>query len=102
MESKKIGKEERNSRKIMEGEVIGNKADKTVVVIQLRTIKLSPYGKLKSNYKKKYQVHDPENRCKIGDKIKMIQTRPLSKQKRWAVLEILNTSYIEQEENKNL
>ena len=75
--------EERNLRKVMIGTVLSNKMDKTVVV----AVETSVYGKtVKRTYKLK--AHDEENACQIGDKVKVMETRPLSKDKRWRVVEI--------------
>ena len=77
--------EERNSRKVKIGKVISNKMDKTIVV----AIEKHPlYGKIvKRTYKLK--AHDEENVCSIGDKVKVMETRPLSKDKRWRLVEIV-------------
>jgi len=81
-------KEERNLRKVMIGTVTSDKMDKTVVVSVQTNVKHSIYKKIvKRTYKLK--AHDEENQCKIGDKVKVMETRPLSKDKRWRVVEIL-------------
>lgn len=80
--------EERNLRKVMVGTVISNKMDKTVVVAVQTSVSHKAYGKtVKRTYKLK--AHDEENSCQIGDKVKVMETRPLSKDKRWRVVEIL-------------
>ena len=80
--------EERNLRKVMVGTVISDKMDKTVVVSVETSVSHKIYGKtVKRTYKLK--AHDEENSCKIGDKVKVMETRPLSKDKRWRVVEIL-------------
>ncbi len=80
--------EERNLRKVMVGTVISDKMDKTVVVAVKTSISHKMYGKtVKRTYKLK--AHDEENNCQIGDKVKVMETRPLSKDKRWRVVEIL-------------
>ena len=79
---------ERNLRKVMIGTVISNKMDKTVVVAVETSVKHKMYSKIvKRTYKLK--AHDEENACKVGDKVKVMETRPLSKDKRWRVVEIL-------------
>ena len=79
--------EERNLRKEMIGIVSSNKMDKTVVVSVQTSEKNKTYGKVqKRTYKLK--AHDEENACQIGDKVKVMETRPLSKDKRWRVVEI--------------
>ena len=75
-------------RKTRVGRVVSNKMDKTVVVA-VETLKRHPlYGK---TFKKvaKYKAHDENNECKLGDVVRIVETRPLSKQKRWRVAEII-------------
>ena len=79
---------ERNLRKVMIGTVTSDKMDKTVVVSVETSVRHSSYSKtMKRTYKLK--AHDEKNECHIGDKVKVMETRPLSKQKRWRVVEIL-------------
>ena len=81
--------EERNLRKVMVGKVVSDKMDKTVVVAVETSVRHKMYNKIvKRTYKLK--AHDEENNCKIGDKVKVMETRPLSKDKRWRVVEILD------------
>ena len=83
----------RNLRKTMIGTVISNKMDKTVVVAVERKVRHDIYGKIvKRTYKLK--AHDEENSCKVGDKVKVMETRPLSKDKRWRVVEIVEKADI--------
>ncbi len=85
--------EERNLRKVMIGTVKSNKMDKTVVVAVETSVRHNVYGKtVKTTYKLK--AHDEENACQIGDKVKVMETRPLSKDKRWRVVEILEKADI--------
>ena len=80
--------EQRNLRKVMVGTVTSDKMDKTVVVSVETSVSHKMYGKtVKRTYKLK--AHDEENNCKIGEKVKVMETRPLSKDKRWRVVEIL-------------
>ena len=80
--------EERNLRKVMVGTVKSNKMDKTVVVAVETNVSHGVYGKtVKRTYKLK--AHDEENVCQIGDKVKVMETRPPSKDKRWRVVEVL-------------
>lgn len=73
------------------GLVVSDKMDKTVVVaIENRASHLK-YGKTVVKTKR-YKAHDEENRCKIGDRVRIQETRPLSRTKRWAVIDILNTT----------
>ncbi len=85
--------EERNLRKVMIGTVSSDKMDKTVVV-SVETREMNKlYGKIeKRTYKLK--AHDENNECHIGDKVKVMETRPLSKDKRWRVVEILEKAVI--------
>ena len=79
---------ERNLRKVMIGTVTSDKMDKTVVVSVETSVRHSTYRKtMKRTYKLK--AHDENNECHIGDKVKVMETRPLSKQKRWRVVEIM-------------
>ena len=85
--------EERNLRKVMIGTVTSNKMDKTVVVSVAKRVKHPLYGKIvERTYKLK--AHDEENKCEIGDKVKVMETRPLSKDKRWRVVEITEKAQI--------
>ncbi len=85
--------EERNLRKIMIGTVTSNKMDKTIVVAVETNVKHPMYGKIvKKTYKLK--AHDEENQCQIGDKVKVMETRPLSKDKRWRLLEVIEKADI--------
>ena len=79
---------ERNSRKVKIGKVVSNKMDKTIVVAIEYSVKHPLYGKVvKRTYKLK--AHDEENICAVGDKVKVMETRPLSKDKRWRLVEIV-------------
>ena len=83
----------RNLRKTMIGTVKSNKMEKTVVVAVERNVKHSVYGKI---VKKTYtlKAHDENNSCGIGDKVKVMETRPLSKDKRWRVDEIVEKAIV--------
>jgi small subunit ribosomal protein S17 len=76
-------------RKVREGSVVSDKMDKTVVVA-VETRKVQPLYKKAIRFTKKYKAHDENNACKIGDKVKIVETRPLSKEKRWRVTEIMS------------
>ena len=79
---------ERNARKTKIGKVISDKMDKTIVVAIEESVKHPLYSKvIKRTYKLK--AHDEENVCGIGDKVKVMETRPLSKDKRWRLVEIV-------------
>lgn len=79
---------ERNERKVREGVVVSDKMDKTVVVVE-ETMKLHKLYKKRVKVSKRYKAHDELNECKIGDKVRIMETRPLSKDKNWRVVEIL-------------
>src|SRR2546427_4506081 len=79
---------ERGRPKSRIGMVLSNKMTKTVVVQVERRMKHGKYGKYMTE-KKKYKVHDEHQACKPGDKVLIVETRPLSKEKRWRVAEIL-------------
>ena len=76
-------------KKVREGLVVSDKMDKTVVVA-IETKKVHPLYKKAVKVTKKYKVHDENNACKIGDKVKIVETRPLSKEKSWRVTEIMS------------
>ena len=79
---------DRNLRKTRVGIVSSDKMDKTIVVSVVEHVKHPLYGKImKRAYKLK--AHDEENKCGIGDKVKVMETRPLSKDKRWRLVEII-------------
>ena len=79
---------ERNLRKTRTGKVISNKMQKTIVVAVEDHVKHPLYGKIvKRTYKLK--AHDENNECNIGDTVKVMETRPLSKDKRWRLVEII-------------
>ena len=85
--------EERNLRKVMIGTVVSNKMDKTVVVAVETSVSHKVYKKtVKRTYKLK--AHDEENICQEGDKVKVMETRPLSKDKRWRVVEVVEKAII--------
>ena len=80
--------EERNLRKTRVGKVVSDKMDKTIVVAIEDHVKHPIYKKImKSTYKLK--AHDENNECRVGDTVKVIETRPLSKDKRWRLVEIV-------------
>ena len=79
---------ERNQRKVYQGRVVSDKMDKTITVL-VETRKTHPkYGK-RVKYSKKYKAHDEKNECGVGDRVQIMETRPLSKDKRWRVVTIL-------------
>jgi small subunit ribosomal protein S17 len=78
----------RNRRKTLIGMVESNKMDKTIVVKVERLVKHKTYGKYIKRTSK-LRAHDPDNTCNIGDKVSVMATRPLSKTKRWRLVEVL-------------
>lgn len=80
--------EERNLRKERTGVVVSNKMDKSIVVAIRRKVKHPIYGKF-VNKTKKLMAHDEENSCNIGDTVRIMETRPLSKNKAWRLVEII-------------
>ena len=81
------------ARKVRQGVVISDKMDKTVVVLVEQLVQHSVYKKY-INRRKKYKVHDPENRCRIGDQVSIVETRPLSREKRWRVQDIVRSATV--------
>jgi small subunit ribosomal protein S17 len=79
---------ERNLRKVRIGRVVSNKMEKSCVVAVERKIKHPKYGKFMKKTTK-LMVHDESNECGIGDTIRVMETRPLSKNKRWRLVEII-------------
>ena len=80
--------EERNLRKTRTGKVVSNRMDKTIVVAVENNVKHPVIGKIvKRTYKLK--AHDENNTCNIGDTVKVMETRPLSKDKRWRLVEVI-------------
>lgn len=79
---------DKGTRKIRDGVIVGDKAEKTVRVKVERLVAHPRYRKIVRR-KKTYAVHDEKNECKVGDRVKIVETRPLSKNKRWRVLEII-------------
>lgn len=75
--------------KIRTGRIIGNRMDKTVIVA-VETPKRFPLYKKTIRRAVKYKAHDEKNECRLGDKVRIMETRPLSRQKRWRVVEILS------------
>lgn len=78
----------RGLRKTRVGVVVSDKMDKTVVVEVMRLVRHPLYGKYVRR-RKKFMAHDEQNACRVGDRVRIIETRPLSRRKRWRVLEKL-------------
>lgn len=79
---------ERGLRKVRVGRVVSDKMDKTVVV-EIMTLVRHPFYQRTIRRSKRVKAHDAENACRIGDRVKIMETRPLSKDKRWRVVEII-------------
>ena len=77
-------------RKRLTGRVASNKMDKSVVVVVTRTKRHPLYQKV-IRIRKRYMAHDAHNACQIGDQVRIVESRPLSKKKRWAVESILES-----------
>lgn len=82
----------KSGRKEFVGKVVSDKMDKTVVVSVERQLPHPLYGK-RIKKTSKFYAHDPENKCKVGDIVRIRESRPLSKLKRWIVVEIINQSW---------
>jgi small subunit ribosomal protein S17 len=91
---------QRGVKKRLTGIVVGNEADKTAAVLVSRLKKHGIYKKYLKR-RTKYLAHDPQNKCLIGDRVKIIETRPISKKKRWQVVEILERGAIEEHTQGN-
>jgi small subunit ribosomal protein S17 len=85
---KRAGAIERTSRKTRVGQVVSDKMEKTVVVSIERRVEHPVYGKMVRRTKK-LKAHDEQNEAKTGDTVRIMETRPLSKDKRWRVVEII-------------
>ena len=83
--------EARNARKSRTGLVVSDKMDKTVVVAIERRVPHPVYGKMVTRTKR-LKAHDEENSAKVGDTVRIVETRPLSKDKRWRLVEIVNSA----------
>lgn len=84
---------ERNNRKVRSGIVVSNKMEKTATVAVESYFRHPLYNK-SIKVTKKFKAHDAENACGIGDKVKIMETRPISKDKRWRVVEIVEKAPI--------
>ncbi len=91
MDSKNLNpaaEQERGSRRKMVGVVTSDKMDKTVVVVVTRRVRDAKFGKFVTK-RSKYKAHSSDNGAHIGDKVLIIESRPLSKEKRWRVIELI-------------
>lgn len=78
----------RRQRKVRTGVVVGDKMDKTVVVEVTRTV-IHPAYKKYVRRRKRFMAHDEDNRCRVGDQVMIVETRPLSRNKNWRVRKVL-------------
>lgn len=85
--------EERNARKVQVGKVVSDKMDKTIVVA-VETYKKHDLYHKRIKYTKKFKAHDENNEARIGDTVKIMETRPLSKDKRWRLVEVTEKAVI--------
>lgn len=83
-----INSVERSARKVREGLIVSDKMDKTVVVAVERLKRHPLYGRVQ-RVTKKFKAHDENNECKTGDRVRIMETRPISKDKCWRVLEVV-------------
>ena len=79
---------ERGKRKVMTGRVVSDKMEKTIVVSIERLVKHETYGKYVRR-RNKFKVHDEKNEAKVGDVVRFMETRPLSKDKRWRLIDFV-------------
>lgn len=84
---------ERGLRKARVGRVVGDKMDKTIVVAVESLVRHPLYQKTVRRTKR-VKVHDAENACRVGDKVRIMETRPISKEKRWRVVEIIERGQV--------
>ncbi len=82
----------RGMRKTMVGTVVSDRMDKTIVVLVQRLVKHPLYQKY-IRKRKRYKVHDEKNDCHLGDRVLIMETRPLSREKRWRVKEVLERTH---------
>ena len=88
-------------KKKLTGIVVGTRMDKTAAVLVSRLKKHQIYKKYLRR-QTKYLVHDPQNKCLVGDRVRIIETRPISKKKRWQVLEIIERSVVDEINEDNI
>lgn len=91
---------ERGVRKKLAGVVLGKKMNKTAVVLVSRLKKHRTYGKY-IRRQTKYMVHDPHNSCQVGNRVRIVESRPISKRKRWQLLEIIDGGAEQRSESAN-
>jgi small subunit ribosomal protein S17 len=89
-QAQQSGIPKRHLRKTRVGEVVSNKMDKTIVIAVVRRVPHPKFGKIVKRTKKLY-AHDEENKCAVGDLVRVEETRPLSRLKRWRLVEVLRS-----------
>ena len=82
------GTEDRAARKVREGLVVSDKMDKTAVVAVVRLKRHPLYGRVQ-RVTKRFKAHDESNECHVGDRVRIMETRPISKDKNWRILEVV-------------
>ena len=82
------GKERKSNKRTLTGLVVSDKSEKTIVV-RVDTLVQHPLVKKYISRRKKFMAHDPNNECSVGDKVQIIESRPLSRRKRWQLVKIL-------------
>jgi small subunit ribosomal protein S17 len=85
--------EDRNARKERVGKVVSDKMDKTIVVV-VETYKKHDLYHKRIKYTKKFKAHDENNQAKIGDTVRIMETRPMSKDKRWRLVEVVEVAVV--------
>ncbi|MBD3347854.1 MAG: 30S ribosomal protein S17 [Candidatus Eisenbacteria bacterium] len=83
-----VNKDDRRSRKVRVGEVVSDKMDKTAVVAVTRLVRHRMYNRFVKRTSR-FKVHDEKNECRTGDVVRIMETRPLSKDKRWRLMEVV-------------
>ena len=83
----------KNKKRELIGVVVSDKADKTITV-KVETYKMNPIYKKRVKYSKKYAAHDEKNKAHVGDKVRLVMTRPLSKTKRYELVEVIEKAVI--------
>jgi small subunit ribosomal protein S17 len=84
---------DRGLRKVREGIVVSDKMQKTIVVSVERLVQHPKYKKY-VRVRKRYKVHDENNECRVGDRVRIVETRPLSREKRWRVLAVIERAKV--------
>ena len=79
----------KGNRRVLTGMVVSDKADKTIVV-RVETLVKHPLLKKYIRRRKKFMAHDPSNECGVGDKVQIVESRPMSKRKRWHLVQIID------------